>query len=99
MKHASNLFGTGFDESHGVLADIPEYLEICTRALQATSWEYVMPYEVETATFQSTAGAVICSFRANSWTIKQCLGARGAGNPPHIKALKCRCKTTEELAQ
>jgi hypothetical protein len=99
VKHASNLFGTGFDDSHGVLADIPEYLEICTRALQATSWEYVMPYEVETATFQSTAGAVICSFRANSWTIKQCLGARGACNPPHIKALKCRCKTTDELAQ
>ncbi len=98
VKHASNLFGTGFDDTHGVLADIPEYLEICARALQATSWEYVMPYEVQTSTFRPTTSRWICSFRANSWTIKQCQSARSAGNPPHVTAIKCRCKTEAELA-
>lgn len=97
VKHASNLFGTGFDDSHGVLADIPEYLEICSRALQATSWEYVMPYEVKTSTFQPATGNLVCSFRPNSWTIKQCQGARSVGNPPHITDIKCRCKTAAEL--
>jgi len=85
-------FGTGNNDSNGVLNDTPMYYEICKSALGASSTAAVVPYEIHTSTFKSPGNNSICSYKPNSSSQKHCVSAKSVGNPPHIAQIKCRCK-------
>ena len=84
-------FGTGNNDSNGVLNDPVLYNDICQSVLGATSKSAVVPYEIHTSTFSSPGNNSICAYKPNSSTEKHCVNAKGVGNPAHIAQIKCRC--------
>ena len=84
-------FGTGNNDSNGVLSDGPQYREICKNALGASSYDAVVYYDIHEAKFSSPGNNSICSYKPNSSTEKHCVNAKNVGNPKHISQISCRC--------
>ena len=84
-------FGTGNNDSNGVLSDVPQYREICKNALGASSYDAVVYYNIHEATFSSPGNNAICSYKPYSSTQKHCVNAKNVGNPKHIAQISCRC--------
>ena len=87
-NNVSSAFGTGFNDSVGVKAAVPEAQEVCRGALGASSTDFVRHANVASATFSSPGNNTFCYLLG---TQRICVNAKAHGNPPHINSLNCFC--------
>lgn len=93
----SELFGTGFNDSNGVLLDGPQLAELCKNALRARTMDSVKWDTYEGVTFSSDGDNFLCRWKPSPpspriFSEKECLPARALGNAPHLGYMTCSCK-------
>ena len=93
----SALFGTGFNDSNGVLLDGPQLAELCKNALRARTMDSVKWDTFEGVRFRSPGDNFLCRWKPSPpspriFSEKECLPARALGNAPHLGYMTCSCR-------
>lgn len=87
----SAAFGSGSNDSVGVLYSHNEIYEVCRGALGAASVSDVVPYDGVPGIFASPGNNTIFRFAGGPTSERISRNAAEAGNPSHIAAISCRC--------
>lgn len=93
----SALFGTGFNDSNGVLLEGAQLAELCKNALGARTMGSVKWGSYEGVRFRSPGDNKLCRWKPSPpspriFSEKECLPATVLGNAPHLGYMTCSCK-------
>jgi hypothetical protein len=93
----SELFGTGFNDSNGVLLDGPQLAELCKNVLGARTMGSVKWDSYEGVRFRSPGDNKLCRWKPSPpspriFSEKECVRASDLGNAPHLGYMTCSCR-------